>query len=209
MKKLLGGLLSVLLVFCFALRVNALSSSDTKLLNNIKSDVQSIVDNEIGEGQVTIGTTASGNTVTISLTGILEMSFNVTLKDNIITYSNASGDSNETLALGYILKAITDVDGNTLINNSSNYTFNENGLEIVASSGNITSLKVDAKNATLSGGYSSSTSTSTETTTEKTTETTENPKTGVFVPVVGLSVLIVASVVCLIWISKKNVFGGF
>lgn len=206
MKKLLGSLFSVLLVFCFALRVNALSSSDQKLLDSIRNNVQSIVDNEIGADQITIQTTASENTVTISLTGMLEMSFNVTLKNNIMTYTNAAGDSNETLALGYVLKAITDTDGPTIINNSSSYTFNENGLELTTSSGNITSMKVDAKNATLAGGYSSSTST-TETTT--TTETTDNPKTGVFVPVVGLSVLIVASVVCLIWISKKNVFGGF
>ena len=71
-------------------------------------------------------------------------------------------------------------------------------------------MKVDAKKISLAGEYSSSSSSSTtETTTTTTGDATENPKTGVFVPVVGLSVLIVASVVCLIWISKKNVFKGF
>ena len=207
MKKVLGVVVSVLLVFCLAVRVNALSTSDQKLLNEVKTKAQELA------GGMEVTTNISGNTVTISVPDI-SVSFNITLKDNIMTY-DFGGDSNESLVMQFILDAILTLrnqgsDATTVLNNISSYSFKTHGIEGTADAGNATHLKVDAKKISLAGEYSSSSSSSTtETTTTTTGDATENPKTGVFVPVVGLSVLIVASVVCLIWISKKNVFKGF
>ncbi len=224
MKKfrLLGILFAVLMVLGLT-RVNAasMSSSDKTTLNNVASYSQSLARSELGLDDITVSTSVKtdGQTVDVTVESSsmgLTITFPVTLKNNILTY-NAVDVNNEGSVIPFLVAAVlnnsgevknaSQSDANNVINNISGYSFSENGIEGTTEGGNLTYLKADVKTLKLSGGYSSSTTT-TETTTT-TTETTDNPKTGVFVPVVGLSVLIVASVVCLVWISKKNVFKGF
>ena len=224
--KVLGVLFAILMVFGIT-TVNAasMSSSDSKLLKKISDGAAEKARTMIEDIKVTTSVASDGKTVTIKLTSeqmadtMGNLSFKVTLKNNIVTY-NAQDVENIELVFPYVLAAIIDNaegkstttsdDATGVIESISNYSFSENGIEGTYSGGVLTYLKVDAAKMKLAGGYtSSSSSSSSSSSTTTTTTTTENPKTGVFVPVIGLSVLIVASVVCLIWISKKNVFKGF
>ena len=223
--KILGILLAVLMFFGVGtVYAKSMSSSDTKLLNKIVNGAKTKAQSLVEDIDVKAPVGSDGKTVNITVSSAsmdLTVTFNVTLANNIVTY-NGSSDSNVAVVLPYVVAAIMDnvngvtttssSDAESLINSISNYSFSENGIEGTTSDGELTYLKVDAAKMKLAGGYSSSSSSSSDSSsssTEPKAETTENPKTGVFVPVVGLSVLIVASVVCLIWISKKNVFKGF
>ena len=141
----------------------------------------------------------------------LAMARTVGYVDGVMTYNGDPSNSITDLVLENILNAVFKLQNQNKTNtefkeevkgNSSKYTYAKNKIEAtVNSTNNYTYLKVDTNNVNLAGtsnSGSSSSSTSNET----------NPKTGVFVPVFVISVLIIGSVICLIWIGKNNVFKG-
>ena len=205
MKKLLGFLV---VMFLFVGVVKAQSFTLEEYIAQAEEDTGFTITNTIENGKITIS--ADGRTLTT----------NYESNYNHLTYNPDTIGSNDTTILTYLVKAVAEKQGydfnaTTFKGNLSSYTLEKNGVKgAVDSNGKFTSLELYADCFNLDGtntncpasGSSTSTTTETRTTTTTTTTKVDNPKTGVFVPIVGLSVLIVASVVCLVWISKKSVF---
>ncbi len=203
------------LVFVFATVVHASAHPLSDYVTQAGNDSGYTIDTDTTSTPGKIIITAGGMTLTADYNE----------NGNYLSYeAGTSAGANDTTMLLYLLKAIAKVQGESLTTseireNLSTWTIENNGITGVydTSSSKITKVSVYADcfnkagngnsclNSTSSGSNSSSSST-TNTKTTTTTTTVNNPKTGVFVPVVGISVLIVASVVCLVWISKKSVF---
>ena len=212
MKKLLSVLFVFVMVFALATTVRAkdnITTCSALLDNTIEYARQHGLN---GATPVTSG----GNNY-----GVNYMNENImfTCENLVVSYTKGSSDKGFTVLqylVGYVAEnnSKTDVlsydDFSTKIFTvlpiANNKTCEQGFSGTLTDDGeDIQSFKIDAKNFgtnTCSSGSGSSSSN----TSNKTTET--NPKTGVFVPVVGISVLIVASVVCLLWISKKNIYKG-
>lgn len=204
MRKVLGVLFTVFVSFCL-INVYAEDAAFT----SVKNKAQELAQADFGSS-VTFTATTSGNkaTVNVDLSGtpiVLTLDYNES--EGKLTYnksSQGSGDrSYDTTVLEYIVGATAAVrnqnkTGPEIIENLSSYTYKKYGIEGTKSGSDVSTLSINIKKLDLSGNANIDSSSS----------TTENPKTGVFAPIAGLSVLIIASVVCLLWISKKNVFSG-
>ena len=150
-------------------------------------------------GQIVVS--ASGMT----LTG----NYNSSTKE--LSFTSASGEAtgNEDTILVTLLDAIASLhnlstDGasikNTIKTEPTKYTYDKCGIEgTIGSSGRFATLRVNTDNFDLNCKLSAaSNNTNKDSSTATTNANVKNPKTGVFVPVAGLSLLIVASVVCLV-----------
>lgn len=148
--------------------------------------------------------------VTIEAPGMtLNATYSETTKEFVFIPSGSTTTAGEDTIITTILTAVSKLQGFTdeggdIKADIANYTYDKCGVEgTVGSNGRFATFKANASkfNLKCTNKTSSSSSTTTTTTTEK---DVKNPKTGVFVPIAGLSILIVASVVCLVWISKKS-----
>ncbi len=201
MKKLLG-ILGVLFVLFSVVHVSAKSLTFEEIVNQAEAD-----------SEKTVTTNLDGTNLTIEAASIvLNATYDSSTKEFV--YIPGSNPGGETTVLDYIVKAITklqgfssvDIRGN-MLENPTKYTYSKCGIEgsVESEDFNYTALRLntDSFNPNCTNSESSS-SGSKQTTTTTTDANVKNPKTGVFVPVAGLSLLIVASVVCLVWISKKS-----
>ena len=146
---------------------------------------------------------SGGNIVVTS--PYLGASLSAKYNDGVLTYSSSESSETDMLILKYILSSVSalygfDLDGDDIVDELSKYSYDKCGFSGKYVDDHFTELKVNINKFNIN--CTNKTSSSTSNTTTKTT--VDNPKTGVFVPVAGLSILIVASVVCLIWISKKS-----
>lgn len=146
--------------------------------------------------------------VTIEASGMsLNATYSETTKEFVFIPSGSTTTANEDTILTTILTAVSKLqgfsdEGGDIKADIAKYTYAKCGIEgAVGSNDRFTKLKANASKFNLNCTNKTSSSSSTTTTTEK---DVKNPKTGVFVPIAGLSILIVASVVCLVWISKKS-----
>lgn len=215
MKKLFG-LIFALLMFIGFTTVYA----EDEAFNKVSNRAKELVRNQLGSS-VTFNATKSGSKVTIVVdlggndTRTLSLDYNES--EGKLSYRNSDqtvgSRDYDRLILEYLISATSDVlnqgkDGTTIINNISSYNYTNYGVEGSMSGSDVSYLTLNIKHLNMQGTNTTSTyttnsgSTSNTNNNNKTTE--KNPKTGVFVPVVGLSVLIVASVGCLVWISKKS-----
>ena len=203
MKKLFGLLCAVALVFTCMVRVNAKTITVDDIITQVKTDNPSF-------SSVSANTNASDSSkLDIMFNGSNVMT--VGYVDGVMTYNGEPSNSITDLVLENILNAVFKLQNQNKNNtdfkeevkgNPSKYTYAQNKIEAtVNNTNNYTYLKVDTNNVNLAG-------TTTNNNTSSSTSTETNPKTGVFVPVFGISVLIIGSVVCLIWIGKNNVFKG-
>jgi len=216
--KLLGVFFALLLVFG-VVRVNAADVTIDGIKNYVKT--KSMYGSFLTDEQSLTTTPQSGNNVVVTLkseslkslnngSDTISVTVNFSESTGIFEYPRPSdaGDLDGAV-IDVIVDAICDIKGYStsecsstiLKNNVSTYNYDKYGIEGTVANGVFTHIKIDSKNMSLTGNRSVTT-----TTTE--TSTVTNPKTGVFVPIVGLSVLIIASVVCLLWVSKNNIFRG-
>ena len=209
MKKFLGVLFALVMVFALSTKLEAATFSSCQ---NLLDSTISYAESKGLNGAVP-ASTGSGNTYGVTYMGS-DILFNCV--NSKVTYTKSS-DYGFTV-LQYLVGNVAEKNGKTDVLSYDNFDQILTQLPIAEKdlckkgfAGTLTSdgediqtFIIDANNF---GKDTCSTSSSTTETTTKTTET--NPKTGVFVPVVGISVLIVASVVCLLWISKKNIYKGF
>ncbi|MBR4178614.1 MAG: hypothetical protein IKR57_04625 [Bacilli bacterium] len=213
MKKFLGMLLVFVMVFALSTRVNAAKFTNC---DNILTQTESYVKSQHNLTDAVFG--GSNGSYTVTYQG---ETIPVTCNNNVIEFN--AGTTNyqyATSVMQYLVGSIAYTTGETYITfdnfysildeifpislNKSEFCKSSIAGEMSSDGSNILKFKIDANNVGTNTCSSSGTSSNT---TNKTTES--NPKTGVFVPVVGISVLIVASVVCLLWISKKNIYKGF
>lgn len=191
MKKIFGLLLALFLIFTISVKVEAKTISVSDIETQIKADNPSIAD------VIGVETNSSNpNKLDIKVAGSTLLTIDYV--DGVMSYEGTN--SSATTALNYIINAVSKLQnqGKTaeeIKSNISSYTYAKNKIEgTVDSNGYYTYLKLDTNNINLSGSSSGG--------------TTVNPKTGVSIPVVGISLLIIGSVVCLIWVGKNNIFKG-
>ena len=211
MKKLLGVLVVAIMSFGF-ITVNAADATLNKVIDAAKtllsgSGLSGVTINEpkIDGKKLTIEVDMGGGTVKTLI-------FDYDSSSGKAVYNRSSQNVGERdfdrMILEYIVEAVATVNdqkvngsvptGDSLVNNIANYSYNKHGYEGSLSGSDVSTLTINLKCMNLSGNASSCLS----------NNNVANPKTGVFAPVAGLSVLIVASVVCLLWISKKTVYNG-
>ena len=212
--KLLGVLFILFVMFSFV-TVNAKTLTLREIVQQAEADNPGVTvttdpdyNNDEINGNLTIS--AAGSTLTAT--------YNSSTKEFVFVPAGSTTSSGEDQILGVILTALSKLQGFSLeggdiksemATDASKYTYSKCGLEGTVNSNNkFATLKVNADkfnlNCTNTSSSSSSSSSSSDKATTSIDTNVKNPKTGVFVPVAGLSVLIVASVVCLIWISKKS-----
>ena len=212
MKKIkLLGVLTVLFVMFSFVTVNAKTLTLREIVQQAEADNPGVTvttdpdyNNDNINGNLTIS--AAGSTLTAT--------YNSSTKDFVFVPAGSTTSSGEDQILGVILTALSKLQGFTLeggdikseiATDASKYTYSKCGLEGTVNSNNkFATLRVNADKFNLDCTNSTSSSSSSTKATTSTDTNVKNPKTGVFVPVAGLSVLIVASVVCLVWISKKS-----
>ena len=191
MKKVLGLLLTIAVVFSFVVTVNAKTISMDEIMTQVKADNMSLKDKIKTE-------TNSSNSNKLDIYYDNSVVVTVDYVNGVLTF-DGEGSSMKDMLLGPIVNSVFKLQNQNktendfkqeVKNNSSKYTYDKHKVEArVNGSGNYSYLKIDTNNVNLSS-------------------TESNPKTGVFIPVFGISVLIVGSVICLLWIGKNNVFKG-
>ena len=212
MKKIkLLGVLTVLFVMFSFVTVNAKTLTLREIVQQAEADNPSVTvttdpdyNNDNINGNLTIS--ASGSTLTAT--------YNSSTKEFVFVPSDSTTTAGEDQILVVILTALSELQGfsdvggdikTDMSSDPSKYTYSKCGIEgTVGSNDRFATLKINADKFNLDCTNSTSSSSSSTNATTSTDTNVKNPKTGVFVPVAGLSVLIVASVVCLVWISKKS-----
>ena len=154
--------------------------------------------------------TIEGN-VTIEASGMtLNATYSESTKEFVFIPAGSTTTSGEDTILTTILTAVSKLqgfsdEGGDIKADIAKYTYAKCGLEgTVGSNDRFTTFKANANKFNLNCTNKSSSNNSSNSSSSSTTGDVKNPKTGVFVPIAGLSILIVASVVCLVWISKKS-----
>lgn len=199
MKKVFNLLLTVLLLFAFCTTVHAKNITVDDIITQVKADNSQL-------SSVSANTNATNaNKLDIIYAGTTVMT--VDYVNGVMTYEGAGGNITD-LVIENILNAVFKLQDQNKSGadfkqevkaNPSKYTYTKNKVEAtINGSDNYTYVKLDTNNVSLSGETNTNSGSS-----------ESNPKTGVFIPVFGISLLIVGSVVCLLWMGKNSVFKGF
>lgn len=200
MKKVFNVLLTVVLLFAFCVTVNAKNITVDDIITQVKADNPSL-------SSVSATTnTSDSSKLDIIYGGSTVMT--VDFVNGVMTYDGTNASSITDMVLENILNAVfklqdqnkTGAEFKSEVQADANkYSYSKHKVEATLNgSNNYSYVKLDTNNVNLSGQTSTSGGSS-----------EANPKTGVFIPVFGISILIIGSVVCLLWIGKNSVFKGF
>ena len=216
MKKVL-----ILFALLFCIGFTKVYAAD-EAFEKVKNRATQIVNEQL-DGSASFNASINGNKVIIDVTmnpDVRQLTLDYDANEGKLIYRRSDQRTTEErnldrMVLGYLLSATSDVlnqgtTGSSILNNLSAYNYTNYGVEGTITDGNVITLTLNIKYLNMAGTntsstYNTSSNTNNNNNNNNTNNNTEkNPKTGVFVPVFGLSVLIVASVGCLVWLSRKT-----